>query len=65
MSSDDDIFGWPTKKKQVIQAVTFLSPNVGGHQQPFKGHVYPSQNEYDRYVYTIFPYMYRKNQAFI
>ena len=48
------------KKKQVIQAVTFLSPNVGGHQQPFKGHVYPSQNEYDRYVYTIFPYIYRQ-----
>ena len=37
-SNKNKVTKW-TKKGvcQVIQAVTFLSPNVGGHQQPLKG----------------------------
>ena len=46
-------FGWSTRiPYQVIQAVTFWSPIVGGHQQrPWKGHLTsPSQKGHDRRI---------------
>ena len=36
ISHEIKILSW-TNQYQVIQIVTFLSPNVGGHQQPLKG----------------------------
>ena len=42
---------------QVIQVVTFWSPNVGGHLTLWKAHFFPSQKDHDLF-HLVFKYSY-------